>query len=149
MEVHIFDVHAFTNDIMLQRNRSFTPPCPVRETEGSPSINAAAVNASEDTDEALAASGGDSLHQPATAAATAATAATQPGDGVGEEILGTYTPHYIFHPLVPFRISRLAPKRVKEQMKFVVFLRDPVKRAISSFWCAYRAAPLAAALSPL
>jgi hypothetical protein len=49
-------------------------------------------------------------------------------------ISGHYTPHYIFHPLVPFRIARLAPPTARKRMRFIVILRNPVDRALSSFW---------------
>ena len=35
-------------------------------------------------------------------------------------LLGSYTPHYLFHPLAPFRMARLMPPKVKAQTKFVV-----------------------------
>ena len=51
-----------------------------------------------------------------------------------DKMLGSYTPHYIFHPLVPFNLAAMMPLAARNSMKFVIFLRDPVERAISSFW---------------
>jgi len=43
-----------------------------------------------------------------------------------------YTPHYLYAPTVPFEMRRFYPH--PEQLKFIVMLRDPVERAISSYW---------------
>jgi len=50
-----------------------------------------------------------------------------------EDLLGAYCPHNIFHPLAPFRLSCNISKEASTNMKFVIFLRNPVKRALSSF----------------
>lgn len=43
-----------------------------------------------------------------------------------------YTPHYIYAPTVPYELKRFYPH--SENMKFIVMLREPVKRAWSSYW---------------
>lgn len=43
-----------------------------------------------------------------------------------------YTPHYLYAPTVPFEIKNFYPKSSK--MKFIIMLREPVKRAVSSYW---------------
>lgn len=66
------------------------------------------------------------------------------------KMLGSYTPHYIFHPLVPFNLAAMMPLAARNSTKFVIFLRDPVERAISSFWFKKRTqAETAAAASAL
>lgn len=46
-----------------------------------------------------------------------------------------YTPHYLYAPSVPFDMKKLYPhSHDASQMKFVVILRDPVARALSSYW---------------
>ena len=54
-----------------------------------------------------------------------------------------YTPHYIYAPMVPFEIRRFYPisKPItrtyslrRDDLKFIVLLRDPVARAFSSYW---------------
>lgn len=43
-----------------------------------------------------------------------------------------YTPHYIYAPTVPYEMKRFYPHA--SELKFVVMLREPVKRAWSSYW---------------
>ena len=43
-----------------------------------------------------------------------------------------YTPHYLYAPTVPFEVKRFYPH--ESELKFVVMLREPVKRAWSSYW---------------
>ena len=46
-----------------------------------------------------------------------------------------YTPHYLYAPSVPFDVKKLYPHSDDaSQMKFIVVLRDPVARALSSYW---------------
>lgn len=44
-------------------------------------------------------------------------------------ITGEATPYYLFHPLVPGRIYNTFP-----QVKLIVLLREPVKRAVSQYY---------------
>ena len=46
----------------------------------------------------------------------------------GRRISGEASPYYLFHPLVPERVSRHVP-----QVKLIVLLRNPVDRAYSHF----------------
>jgi len=43
-----------------------------------------------------------------------------------------YTPHYLYAPTVPFEMRRFYPQ--PETLKFIVSLREPVARALSSYW---------------
>ena len=43
-----------------------------------------------------------------------------------------YTPHYLYAPSVPFDLAAFYPQ--PDKLKFVVILRDPVERALSSYW---------------
>ena len=43
-----------------------------------------------------------------------------------------YTPHYLYAPSVPFELRDFYPN--PGQHKFIVVLRDPVERAVSSYW---------------
>ena len=43
-----------------------------------------------------------------------------------------YTPHYLYAPSVPFELAALYPR--PETLKFIVVLREPSARAISSYW---------------
>lgn len=43
-----------------------------------------------------------------------------------------YTPHYIYAPSVPYDVRDFYPHHSK--MKFVLLLRNPVQRALSSYW---------------
>ncbi len=43
--------------------------------------------------------------------------------------IGEASPYYMFHPQAPARISELVP-----DVKLVILLRDPVKRAYSNYW---------------
>jgi len=46
-----------------------------------------------------------------------------------------YTPHYLYAPTVPFALRRFFPSEAHTQrLKFIVFLRDPTRRALSSYW---------------
>lgn len=44
-------------------------------------------------------------------------------------LTGEATPYYLFHPLVPRRVFKTFP-----EIKFIVLLRNPVKRAYSHYW---------------
>lgn len=43
-----------------------------------------------------------------------------------------YTPHYLYAPTVPFEMRKFYPN--PDTLKFLVMLREPVSRAISSYW---------------
>jgi Sulfotransferase domain len=43
-----------------------------------------------------------------------------------------YTPHYLYAPTVPFEMRKFY--RNPESLKFIVILRDPIERALSSYW---------------
>ena len=43
-----------------------------------------------------------------------------------------YTPHYLYAPTVPYEVKRFYTHEAS--LKFVVMLREPVKRAWSSYW---------------
>jgi Sulfotransferase domain len=43
-----------------------------------------------------------------------------------------YTPHYIYAPTVPFEMRKFYSH--SERLKFIVLLRDPIERALSSYW---------------
>ena len=43
-----------------------------------------------------------------------------------------YTPHYLYAPTVPFEMRSFYPST--EDIKFIVLLREPVERALSSYW---------------
>ena len=43
-----------------------------------------------------------------------------------------YTPHYLYAPTVPFEMKRFYPE--PESIKFIVMLRQPINRALSSYW---------------
>jgi hypothetical protein len=43
-----------------------------------------------------------------------------------------YTPHYLYAPSVPYELKAFYPR--SEELKFIVVLRDPVERALSSYW---------------
>lgn len=43
-----------------------------------------------------------------------------------------YTPHYFYAPSVPYDIKRHYPQSTN--LKFLLLLRNPVDRAISSYW---------------
>ncbi len=43
-----------------------------------------------------------------------------------------YTPHYLYAPTVPYSVKQFYEH--SEQLKFIVMLRDPVDRAVSSYW---------------
>ena len=43
-----------------------------------------------------------------------------------------YTPHYLYAPTVPFELKEFYPSY--EKLKFIVMLRNPVDRALSSYW---------------
>ena len=45
-----------------------------------------------------------------------------------------YTPHYLYAPSVPFDLRRFFPDTLASRLKFIVSLRDPTRRAISSYW---------------
>jgi len=43
-----------------------------------------------------------------------------------------YTPHYLFAPTVPYEMKEFYPN--PEKLKFIIMLRNPIDRAISSYW---------------
>jgi len=43
-----------------------------------------------------------------------------------------YTPHYLYAPTVPYEMKEFYPN--PEKLKFIVMLRNPIDRAISSYW---------------
>lgn len=43
-----------------------------------------------------------------------------------------YTPHYIYAPSVAYSVRNFYPNR--NQLKFLILVRDPVQRALSSYW---------------
>lgn len=43
-----------------------------------------------------------------------------------------YTPHYLYAPTVPFEVKEFYPK--SNLLKFIIILRDPIERALSSYW---------------
>lgn len=43
-----------------------------------------------------------------------------------------YTPHYLYAPTVPYEIKEFYPN--PEKLKFIVMLRNPIDRALSSYW---------------
>jgi len=45
-----------------------------------------------------------------------------------------YTPHYLYAPSVPFDLKQFLPQPHLSSLRFIVMLRDPVKRALSSYW---------------
>ena len=45
-------------------------------------------------------------------------------------LLGHYTPHYIFHPFSALLLARTFPD---QKVRFLVVLREPVSRAVSSY----------------
>ena len=50
-----------------------------------------------------------------------------------------YTPHYLYAPSVPYDMRKFYPHSHKDggaQLKFIISLRDPVERALSSYWFA-------------
>ena len=42
-----------------------------------------------------------------------------------KQLLGHYTPHYIYHPFSPFLAAQSFPQTETGKMKFVVLLREP------------------------
>lgn len=49
-------------------------------------------------------------------------------------LCGEATPMYLFHPLVPYRVSMMLP-----DIKLIVILRNPIERAYSHYWHEVRA----------
>jgi hypothetical protein len=45
-----------------------------------------------------------------------------------------YTPHYLYAPTVPYDLRAFYPEDGPHPPKFIVLLRDPVARALSSYW---------------
>ncbi len=43
-----------------------------------------------------------------------------------------YTPHYLYAPTVPFAVKEFYP--YWNELKFIIILRDPIERALSSYW---------------
>ena len=51
-----------------------------------------------------------------------------------EEAVIHYTPHYLYAPTVPFDLRDLFPPSLAQRLKFIVILRNPTRRALSSYW---------------
>lgn len=49
-----------------------------------------------------------------------------------EDVVVHYTPHYLYAPSVPFDIKKIYP--AVSRIKFIVLLRDPLERSLSSYW---------------
>ena len=47
-------------------------------------------------------------------------------------IIMHYTPHYIYEPHIPSAVSHFYPH--SKDLKFIVLLRSPIARAVSSYW---------------
>ena len=43
-----------------------------------------------------------------------------------------YTPHYLYAPTVPFAVKEFYP--YWNQLKFIIILREPIERTLSSYW---------------
>lgn len=43
-----------------------------------------------------------------------------------------YTPHYLYAPTVPYDVKTFYP--YSSDLKFIVMLREPIERALSSYW---------------
>ena len=43
-----------------------------------------------------------------------------------------YTPHYLYAPTVPFDVASFYPHA--PSLRFLAMLREPVSRAVSSYW---------------
>eukprot|EP01038_Epipyxis_sp_PR26KG_P015685 gene15685-21220_t len=43
-----------------------------------------------------------------------------------------YTPHYFYAPTVPYDVKQFFPN--PNELKFIIMLRNPVERALSSYW---------------
>jgi len=51
-----------------------------------------------------------------------------------DEAVIHYTPHYLYAPTVPFDLRDLFPPSLALRLKFIVILRNPTRRALSSYW---------------
>uniref|UniRef100_A0A7S4KR35 Sulfotransferase domain-containing protein n=1 Tax=Guillardia theta TaxID=55529 RepID=A0A7S4KR35_GUITH len=56
----------------------------------------------------------------------------QEGQGASASMLAHYTPHYIYHPMTPYNLERLFGS--EHNIRFLVMLREPVARAVSSYY---------------
>jgi hypothetical protein len=68
---------------------------------------------------------------------TADELASSPALSDPDEPLIHYTPHYLFAPTVPFEMHDFFARRpgnLIRELKFIVSLRNPVNRAMSSYW---------------
>lgn len=45
-----------------------------------------------------------------------------------------YTPHYLYAPTVPFDLREFFTDSHAMKLKFIVILRNPIRRALSSYW---------------
>ena len=51
-----------------------------------------------------------------------------------EPVVIHYTPHYLYAPSVPYELQKVYPRPVLSKLKFILLLRDPVERAMSSYF---------------
>jgi hypothetical protein len=53
-----------------------------------------------------------------------------------DEVVIHYTPHYLYAPSVPFDMHHFYPEYtgIRENAKFIVILRNPIERSLSSYW---------------
>lgn len=63
-----------------------------------------------------------------------ATSPIIPQQNINQSLIIHYTPHYLYAPSVPYEMSSFYPIQMRSEMRFVVLLRDPRSRAISSYW---------------
>lgn len=57
-----------------------------------------------------------------------------PAASAKDDVIVHYTPHYLYAPSVPSSIADLFPPNAQPDLRFLVILRDPVDRAVSSYW---------------
>lgn len=57
-----------------------------------------------------------------------------PSASAMDDVIVHYTPHYLYAPSVPSSIADLFPPKAQRDLRFLVILRDPVDRAVSSYW---------------
>jgi hypothetical protein len=63
-----------------------------------------------------------------------ASAESMVNEAVPPCLLGHYTPNYLFHPSTAFNILEVFPRDVLDRLKFIVLLREPSERCVSSYW---------------
>lgn len=57
-----------------------------------------------------------------------------PATSAMDDVIIHYTPHYLYAPSVPSSIADLFPPKTHPDLRFLVIIRDPVDRAVSSYW---------------